>query len=202
MRTHRHILIALSLIFVVGCTSTPPQITFYMLRGDAVEGQGKINARIRVGVGRIVMAPYLLGNRGIRIETGPGEFRPASTHQWAEPLDDGLRWFLREEIASDLGHEVGGGVTDTENWDYRVDVFVSRMHGTMDGRAILDAGFIVRSIRGGGGLSEYRFSKSLALPKEGYVGVVEAQRTLAREFASMIAGALRERMEDASKASE
>jgi uncharacterized lipoprotein YmbA len=196
-------LIAIALVAVSSCASSPAPTTYYLLRDDPVESQGPIDARIRVGVGRVVMAPYLLGSTGIMIETEPGEVRPATYHQWAEPLDAGLRWFIRGLVTSKLGFQVGGGITDIRDWDYRVDVFVSRMHATMDGRAILEAIFIVRSSEStevGGAPGEYRFAKSVALPQEGYAGVVEAQRMLTRELADLIASALRERMEAASVA--
>ncbi len=200
----RLVFFALALVALAGCASAPPPITSYLLRGDSVKGQGPINARFRVGLGRIVLAPYLLSSSGIMIETEPGEVRPASHHRWAEPLDSGLRWFLREQIASALDFEIGGGMTDVEDWDYRVEVFVARMHGTMDGHAILDSSFVVRSMKASsessGGSVEYRFSKSVPLPREGYAGVVEAQRGLAKELAGLIASALRERIEAAEVA--
>ena len=74
------------------------------------------------------------------------------------------------------------------------------MHATMDGRAIIESVFTVRSIKEGGELSEYRFSKSVPLPREGYAGVVEAERGLAQELAVLIASALRERIEAADLA--
>jgi uncharacterized lipoprotein YmbA len=202
MRRIRLVFIALALVAasVAGCASPPPPITYYLLRGDPVEGQGPIDARVSIGIGRIVIAPYLLGSKGIMIETGPSEVRPASRHQWAEPLDSGLRWFLREEVASELGFEIGGGLTDVFDWNYRVDIFVARMHATMDGRAILESIFVLRSSEASDGSGEYRFTKSVPLPQEGYAGVVEAQRGLARELAGMIASALRERMEAADVA--
>jgi uncharacterized lipoprotein YmbA len=195
MKHIRFVFMALALFALVGCASAPPPVTSYLLRGDSVEGQGPIDAQVRVGLGRIVVAPYLLKSNGIMIETGPGEVQPASQHRWAEPLDSGLRWFLRQEIASELDFEVGGGVTDVDDWDYRLEVFIARMHGTMDGRAILDSLFVVRSMKGSGGSVEYRFSKSVPLPKEGYAGVVEAHQVLVQELAGLMASALREQME-------
>jgi uncharacterized lipoprotein YmbA len=193
-------LFCIAIMLLAGCASPPPPIHQYLLRGDPVEAQGQINIRIRAGLGRVVLAPYLMGNTGIRIETESGQIQPAGRHQWAEPLDSGLRWFLREKIASELGNEVGGGLTDVQDWDYRIDLFVARMHGTMDGRAVLDATFIVRSMNSSAASSQYRFSKSLPLPQEGYAGVVDAQRELAQELGVMIAGALQERIEAADEA--
>jgi len=188
-------------LFVAGCASSPPPVHNYLLRGDLVEAQGPIDVQIRVGLGRVVLAPYLTGSTGIQIEVESGELQSANTHQWAEPLDSALRWYLREEISSQLGYEIGGGLTDVQEWDYRVDLFVARMHGTMDGRAILDATFIVRPVKGNGATSEYRYAKSIALPQAGYVGVVEAQHQLTGELGAMIAGAIQEQI-DAADAAE
>jgi uncharacterized lipoprotein YmbA len=200
MSNIRLVFIATALLAAAGCAAPPPPITSYLLRGDPVEGQGPIDAQIRIGLGRIVIAPYLLGSLGVVIETGPGQVKAAAQHRWAEPLDSGLRWFMREQVASELGFEVGGGITDVQHWDYRVEVFIARMHATMDGRAIIESVFTVRSIKEGGELSEYRFSKSVPLPREGYAGVVEAERGLAQELAVLIASALRERIEAADLA--
>jgi len=185
----------IALVLTAGCASAPPPVHYYLLRGDLVEAQGPIDVQVRIGLGRVVLAPYLTGDTGIRIEMESGELQSANTYQWAEPLDTALHWYLREEIASQLGHEIGGGMTDVQDWDYRVDLFVARMHGTMDGRAVLDASFIVRPVKGSGTWGEYRFAKSIPLAQEGYVGVVEAQHQLTGELGAMIAGAIQERID-------
>ena len=79
----------------VGCSSPTPEPNLYLMRGEAVESSGRVDASARVGLGRLVVAPYLLASRGIVVEVAPGEVRAARQHQWAETLDAGLRWFLR-----------------------------------------------------------------------------------------------------------
>jgi len=193
-RIHRAVFV-LCLATLAGCASAPPEVTYYLLRGEQVEGSGPIEASVRAGLGRVVVAVYLMDSRGVMVETAPGEVRPASQHKWAEPLDVGLRWYLGSEIGEELGYQIGGSLTDRASWDYIVDVSVARMHGTMDGRAALEAEFVVSSRNRNEAPLQGRFSKSIPLPQEGYAGIVEAQRILASEFADQIAHALRERME-------
>jgi uncharacterized lipoprotein YmbA len=187
----------LSLLLVVafvGCASSPSMTTYYLLRADQIDGTERVDAKIRVGLGRVVVAPYLLSSKGIVLETAAGEINPASHHEWAEPLDAGLRWYLRSEIATRSGLEVGGGLTDRRSWDYSVDVLVAQLHGTMSGTALMQATFIVVPTLGSQEISQVRFSKSIPLPRDGYVGVVEAEKILVGEFAGLIADSLRERM--------
>ena len=185
MKSHRTSLIvslraalaALALIGLTACASSPPEITYYLLRPPVDEGSGPIDVPIRAGLGRVVVAPYLARSNGIQIETSDGEIRPALQYQWAESLAAGVRWYLGAEVGERLGHQIGGGLTDRRDWDYTVDVFVERLHGTMTGQAILVASFVVRggtSSDGDPEIFEYRFAESTPLPEEGYAGVVAA----------------------------
>lgn len=193
----RAALFILALALVTACASAPPEITYYLMRPPLDEGSGPIDAPIRAGLGRVMVAPYLASSNGIQIETKDGEIRPASQYQWAEALGAGVRWYLRAEVGEQLGHQIGGSPTDRRDWDYTVDVFVERLHGTMTGQAVLVASFTVRggtSETGASQTYEYRFAESTPLPDEGYAAVVEAEKALLAEFAGRIADALRERI--------
>jgi uncharacterized lipoprotein YmbA len=194
----RAALVLLALTGLTACASAPPEITYYLLRPPVDEGSGPIDAPIRAGLGRVIVAPYLERTNGIQLETRDGEIRPAMQYQWAEALAAGVRWYLRAEVGERLGHQIGGGLTDRRDWDYTVDVFIERLHATMTGQAILVASFVVRGgTTGAAGpeISEYRFSESTPLPEEGYAGVVEAEKALLADFAGRIADALRERID-------
>ena len=119
-----------------------------------------------------------------------GQVRAARHHQWAEPLDAGVRAYLRAEISAAVGYEVSATPVDGIAWDYTVDVHVERLHGTMQGMAVLDASYLVSGPDTKA--TEYRFHGSLPLPREGYPGVVDAEAALARELAQSIASALRD----------
>jgi len=198
MRSMHRIITVVSLLVVLalfGCASSPPATTYYLLRGERAERTERVDATIRAGLARVVVAPYLLSSPGIMVETGEGQINPASHYKWAEPLDAGLRWYLQTEIAAEMGVELGGGLTDRRNWEYSVDVLVAQLHGTMTGMALMQATFIIVPADSSSEISEYRFMKSIPLPREGYAGVVEAEKTLLREFAGLIADTLRERMD-------
>ena len=188
----------LPLVALVGCASAPAPITFYLLRGEPVDETNEIGNPTRAGVGRIIVSSYLLSSKGIMVETGKGEVNPAGQHQWAEPLDAGLRWYLRSEIGSQLGREVGGGLTDRTGWDYTINVAVSRLHGTMAGEALIEAEFTIVPTDRTRAISETRFSKSIPLEAEGYAGLVEAEKRLITEFAGLIADGLRGQMDSSA----
>ncbi|MBW2426631.1 MAG: membrane integrity-associated transporter subunit PqiC [Deltaproteobacteria bacterium] len=195
MKSIHRALFVVCLASLIGCASAPPEITYYLLRAEQVEETIPIEAPVRAGIGRVVVAAYLMGSEGVMVETEPGEVRPATQHKWAEPLDAGLRWYVGSEVAAELGYQIGGGLTDRSTWDYIIDISISRMHGTMDGRAVLEASFIVAPKDRGAKPSQGRFSRSIPLPQEGYSGIVEAQRILLSEFADQIGDVLRKRVE-------
>jgi len=184
------IVFALSLI--TGCSTTTPEPAYYLLRGESLELNGRVDGDVRIGVGRLIVAPYLLSNAGIVMETAPGEVRSARQHQWAEPLDAGLRWFLRTEIARAYGDEIGGGLVDLTDWDYTVDVYIARFHGTMAGKALLEGSYVIRPSNDSQATREYRFSTQQALSGEGYAELVAAERSLASDLGASIAASLRE----------
>ncbi len=176
----------------VACSTPAPEPATYLLRGEPLETNGRVDMSVRVGLGRLVVAPYLLSDMGIVIELEPGEIRAARQHRWAEPLDAGLRWFLRSEIARSYEGEIGGGLGDRTDWDYTIDVYIARFHGTMSGTALLEASFVIRPSDHSEASVEYRFFRSKALLDEGYAALVEAERSLASELGASIAVALGE----------
>lgn len=194
-------LCVLTLAFGAACSSPAPEPTLFLLRTAPIEGDGRVSASPRVGLGRVMAAPYLLASSGIVVETEPGVVRPGRQHQWAEPLDQALRWFLRVEIGRASGHELGGGLTDMADWDYTVDVYIERLHGTMDGRAVLSSGFLIRPRADRSKVLEYSFSRSRPLAGEGYGALVEAQRQLLKELAESIARGLDAAIEEAPPSS-
>ena len=181
----------LSILVLVACAGSSPPRTQYLLRAEPVERTGRVEAPVRVALGRVAVAPYL-DRSGIMVETETGQVQAAREHQWAEPLDAGLRSYLRAEISNALGYDVSASAADRRRWDYTVDVYVDRLHGTMSGTAVLDAGYRITPRAGAGEVVYYRFSRSAPLPRKGYPGLVDAEAGLARELAVAIAASLRE----------
>jgi uncharacterized lipoprotein YmbA len=161
--------------------------THYLLRAETPERTTRVEGVARVGLSRVIVAPYL-DQSGIVVESAAREITPARNHQWAEPLEDGLRLLLRSELSTALGEEVGLDPADRSRWQHDVQVFVEQLHGTMSGRAVLVADFRIASR--GGETTEYRFARTQPLASEGYGGLVDAEAALVRELAQAIATAI------------
>lgn len=84
------------------------------------------------------------------------------------------------------------GLVDRQDWDYTIDVFIARFHGTMSGTALLEATYAIRPAADSKPPREYQFSESRPLAEEGYAGLVAAQQGLAGELGAAIAEALQE----------
>jgi uncharacterized lipoprotein YmbA len=181
----------LSVVLLVACAGSSPPPTQYLLRAEPAEQSGRVEAPVRIGLGRVAVAPYL-DQSGIVVETEAGQVQAAREHQWAEPLGAGLRSYLGAEMSAALGYDVSARPTDLDDWDYTVDVYVDRLHGTMAGTALLDASYRITPRPGAGDAAAYRYSRSASLPREGYPGLVDAEADLARQLAQAIAASLRE----------
>jgi hypothetical protein len=181
----------LSIAPLIACAGASPPPTQYLLRAQPTQREGRVDVTVRVGLGRVAVAPYL-EQSGIVVETEAGQVQAARQHQWAEPLDAGLRTYLRSEISLALGYDVSSSRADELSWDYAVNIYVDRLHGTMAGNAVLDASYRIAPQSGEGEPVEYRFSKTAALPREGFAGLIEAEARLVRELAAAIAASLRE----------
>jgi uncharacterized lipoprotein YmbA len=184
--------VALSLaLLLVACGGSAPVRTHYLLRAATQERAARVEGPARVGLARVVVAPYL-DQSGIVVESAAREIRPARNHQWAEPLGDGLLFLLRAELSQALGEDVGLNSADRGRWEHGVEVFVEQLHGTMAGEALLVADFRITSAAAPGEVAEYRFARSPALAREGYPGLVDAEAELARQLAQAIADSLRD----------
>jgi hypothetical protein len=181
-------------LLLISCAGSAPSRTQYLLRAEPKERTGRVEVPFRVGLGRIAVASYL-DQSGIVVELETGQVQAARQHEWAEPLETGLRSYLRAEISEALGFEVSAHSGERHSWNYTVDVYVDRLHGTMGGIAVLDAGYRITPQPGAGEAVEYRFSRSAPLPREGYPGLVDAEAELARQLARAIAASLREVVE-------
>ena len=180
----------LASLLLAACAGTTPDTTRYLLPASAPLGTARVEPPVWIGLGRIAVAPYL-SQAGLVVETRAHQVRPARFHQWAEPLADGLRRFLRSEISASLGFDIGADISQRRRWDYRVDVSVDRLHGNLSGEALLVARWWIAPGSGQGENAAFRFAASQPLPREGYPGLVDAQIELARQLAVAITESLR-----------
>jgi uncharacterized lipoprotein YmbA len=186
----RFITLVFSLL-LIACAGNPPSHTLYLLRADAPQRTARVAAPASVGLLRVDVAPYLQ-QPGLVLATGEHQVRPARYHRWAEPVDEGLRRFLRAEISNALGYDVSADPARKSQWDYAVQVSVDQLHGTPSGEALLSASWRITRGAEKDELAEFRMARSEPLAREGYAGLVEAEIDLARQLAVAIAASLRD----------
>jgi uncharacterized lipoprotein YmbA len=181
-----------SSLLLVACAGTaPPSHTHYLLRADVPAQTARLEPPVSIGLRRVEVAPYLKQS-GLMLATGAHQMRAARYHHWAEPLNAGLRRYLRLEISNALGYDVSADTADRKQWDYAVDVSIDQLHGTVSGQALLTASW---RITWGGGADEFarfRLARSEPLAQDGYAGLVDAEIGLARQLAVAIADSLRD----------
>jgi hypothetical protein len=179
----------LSALLLTACSTAPIEHTRYLMRADAPESTERASADARVGIRHLRVAPYL-DEAGLVLETAPNVVRRARFHEWAEPLDDGLRSLLRSELSSRLDQDVDDDPLRASHWTWVVDVAIDRFHGTRSGDALLVASWRVDRTGSDSGGSRHEFSQQQALSQPGYAALVEAQLALARALAGAIAESL------------
>jgi uncharacterized lipoprotein YmbA len=170
------------LLVLLGCSSTPPERQSYLLRPDVPAG----TVSQVVSLGPIVIAEYLV-QRGIVVETEPGEIAAARYHEWAEPLADSLGYLLKADLATALRMPV---VRNQPEWILRVDVRIDELHGTSTGEARLVAQWTLT--QPDGVQLSYQYSTTEPLARDGYGGLVEAERETLRALAGEIARTARD----------
>jgi hypothetical protein len=168
-----------------GCASSPsPEQHLYFLSADTQPGV--INQEMTIGIGVVDVAPYL--QRGeIMLQVGPQELRPARYHQWAEPLQAGVRRYLRDQLSADLAIAVDTNRQFRNNWQMRVDITVDKFHGDLDGQVLLDAHYVIQGIADPTQLKRGRVRISGSQSGSGYAALVDAQEALLDRLARRIA---------------
>jgi len=188
----RTVTLASLLIFVAACAGKPaPQQTHYLLPVAVPTGVVRVEAPVKVGLSRLQISDYL-SQDGIVVEVTPGTVRPARYHQWAEPLEEGLRRVLRAQLSAALGYEISADTVQRSSWDVVIDAEIERLHGNLEGEAIIVAKWRLVSASTPENSVAYRFSQTRLLQREGYGGLVEAETLLLEELATAIADSIRE----------
>lgn len=184
----RTALLMLTVFVLAGCASSSPspEINRYLLRAEASLPDGEQNAPVNIGIGRVALASYL-DQSGIVLQTGPDEIRPARQHLWAEPLGEGIRIYLRDAMSSELGYPVSADTANRLNWNYRVDVVIDQLHGSLQGDVTIDASWKLLDVSADKTLGQFRFRRNVAQPEEGYDSLVTTQKALLNELAAAIA---------------
>jgi len=160
------------------------------MRAPVADGVFPEDAPIAIALGDVDVAPYLSGS-GLVLETGALQVHAARNHSWAEPLDEGLRRYLRTRLSSELTYSVAENTTGDERPEFVIDVDVDELHGTRSGTARLIARWRIHRFDGTGKPAAFRFAADQPLAQDGYAALAEAEIALVSEFAAAIAKSLR-----------
>jgi uncharacterized lipoprotein YmbA len=187
----RGIFLALALV-LVGCSSkAPPERAYYLLRAE-VDGQAATagDAKADVGLGKVSVAPYL-SRAGVVVQVDDNRVREARYHLWAEPLRNGIAYYLEDRLSDLLGRPLAGSEAPQAP-RYQIDIDVEEFHGTLDGEARLVARWSLIDTKTGIARVTQRLRRSTTLLDDGYPGLVKAQTALLDELAREMAAALAE----------
>jgi uncharacterized lipoprotein YmbA len=182
---------AICLLFVlllIGCSSAPPKRSVYLLRVPDLTAETASTQGI-VGVGRVSVAPYL-DRAELVVQTGPHEIRPARYHHWGEPLDDGIRHYVRGALTQRLDREIASDVLIRGAWSYQIDLTIETFHGTLSGEVELVAGVVIIRVAGNEVVGTRRVVLSQRQRGDGYPALVDAHAALLDQLADAIADLL------------
>jgi uncharacterized lipoprotein YmbA len=171
--------------------SPPPEDVRYLLRADQSAGQRTALESMRVGLGRVTVAPYL-DQLGIVLETAPGQVRAARHHLWAEPFDQGLRHYLRQAVSAEMGIDLGMDLREARGWRYRLDVRFEEFHGTGDGVVRIAADYSWTDVSTSNIVERGMFSDTQPLSGDGYGAMVAAHEILLTRLANVMAQGIRQ----------
>lgn len=173
----------------IACSNAVPPTSEFLLRAEPATRTGRVEATTRVVIERVTVAPYLR-RAGIVVELEPGQLRAATRNEWAEPLDASFEDLIGTVITRDLGFPVVSSTAATDDGQVGLRIEIDRFHGTLDGRAMLEARYWISDRRRP--TSQYEFSESTDVVQPGYPGLVAAERVLANRLAVAIALAIGE----------
>lgn len=180
---------------LIGCVGSPSS-TFYLLSPASVVKDEAISMAqggcIHLRIARVTIPEYL--NRpNIVTRTSKNNLNLSEDNQWAEPLSDTIARVLAENISQHICTKKISLIPgkSSEESDYRVEVEVYRMDGSLGKDAVLDAWWNVSGGVGNHLLRSKRSQFSESVTGNTYSAFVQAQSRMLDVFSREIAEALR-----------
>ncbi len=178
----------LCLVFLVGCSTTEPERSHYLLRQAEITAVDDASPA-QIGIGQLTVASYIDGS-GLVLEVAPGEIHRARYHQWAEPLRESLRGYLAEGLVTASGKKISPEMSKTSAWLQRIDIRITELHGDHVGHAKLAAYWSITDMKRNTVTVENQFSARLPLTGDGYAALVMTQRQLLDQLVERISSSL------------
>lgn len=164
--------------------STPT--SYYMLESAAEAGASGDLPKTSLRVAPVSLPQYLNHTGLVRPGAQTVHLTVDDSHQWAEPLSEGIRRVVQAELAGPLrqmGVHVQANADDSDS-DYTLFVHVERLDTGKGGEVVLVAQW--RCEQGRKVLAQGVFSGSGKIPGETAVALVQAQSSLVRQMAQWI----------------
>jgi uncharacterized lipoprotein YmbA len=180
---------------LIGCAGSPSS-TFYLLSPTSVVKDEAISMEqgdcIHLRIARVTLPEYL--NRPhIVTRTTENNLTLSDDDQWAEPLSDTVARVLAENISQHVCTKkisLSPGKASGES-DYRVEVEVYRMDGSLGKDAVLDVWWTVSKGVGNIILRSKRSKFSESVKGNTFSAFVQAQSRILDTFSREIAEAIR-----------
>jgi uncharacterized lipoprotein YmbA len=138
--------LAVSLLILSGCSSTPPQMRYYQLSSTsaAVTMDSEALSELALGVGPIAV-PEMLKRQEIVTRSDDGQYQMTDMHRWAGLFESDLTTVVIENLGKLLGTEQ----INSYPWDsyfdpdYRIIIELLSLSGQPGGTASLRAGWTI-----------------------------------------------------------
>lgn len=128
----------LSILSLVSCSSQPQTVQYYLLPHVSVaEPLNPLNYQIKVKV-----ADYLSSNR-IALMTASQGLQYSQQHKWAQSLNVSIQSLIEKKLMSAQSQFV-----ECESIkNCRLDIYIERLHGHVNGQVVLSGHWKIRSNR-------------------------------------------------------
>lgn len=160
---------------LVGCATTGPSVSLYLLNQNAVAPPASVLAANapNVALARVTVAGFL-DKSGLVYQTGPNQVSIAASNLWAEPLPEQLHRAVFAELARKLkAVSLFPGLQSAPVRSLRLSLEFTGFHGRYDGKALV-AGLWSLSDAQGEVLIRQPFAYKVALQSDGYAELVRA----------------------------
>lgn len=180
----------LASLLLASCASTP-SISYYELVEDpSKKNEQATSDGITIGIEAVQLVDAI-DKKGIMLETNEGEMHVAQYHRWRRPLHESIRQFITNELnGSASNYRFQPHSTTPGSWSYRIQIEFDAFYGTENGNSIVSGFWKLIDAQDETELEKKRFLYESEIEKDGYSGLVEAQRMHLRILSSALAQAI------------
>ncbi|MCR5814218.1 MAG: PqiC family protein [Desulfovibrio sp.] len=186
-----YLLLLLFCLTLCACGRSQPT-QYYAFEGKAEAFVQDALPKTTLRIARVALPQYLEREPLVLRKKGQVQLQVDSLHVWAEPLTDGVRRLLSNELRQPL---LARGITllpmaTEKNGSYTLLVDISRLDGSFEDHAEIEANWSLVTEEPERVIKDGVFSASLPVPHSSYHELVEAEAELIRALARHILAAI------------